>query len=347
MPKPLGVDDADDELPDPVDVEAESSSVDDTADPSPASDDTAESSPAQDGSILDAVKSALKKSEDGTSSDPEASEEDKPAKEGEETPAEADPTPEELKSVPLSTRKRMERLLRDKKALTRKGEAVQQELESLRPRAEQADRFTAFVRDAGLSEDEVNVVFDIARDMKQDPFKAREKLRPLMDRLDAITGHSLPDDLHEKVRLGYLSVEDAQALATSQARARLAETARTHDARKRDAEAASTLERTVIGAVNNWDATQAKSDPDWKLKQSRIAELAELDIRRNGWPKSTDDAIGKLNTFRKQVETELRRLTPRKAQVKPANGTVSSGAHEVPKTMLDAVKLGMRRSGAH
>jgi hypothetical protein len=91
-----------------------------------------------------------------------------------------------------------------------------------------------------------------------------------------------------------------------------------------------------------------KSDPDWKLKQPRIQELVELEfMRRQATTRyfpSKDEAI----------EMSKKALRTWKRSSSPAPGTRSGRHHDpgarrwfnptaaVPKTMLEAAKLGLR-----
>jgi hypothetical protein len=298
-------------------------------------------------SMLEAVQSALKPEAESdaspapepsgsktSSSDPEKSE--KPVEEG-------DLSEDERKSLKPKVAKRIESLLNDRTSLRR-------EVDGLKTKAADFDKFIGFVQGANLSTDDMNNGFEIMALLKSDPTKAWEKLQPIVATLQQIVGESLPTDLAEKVRLGYINEADAKELARAQNQLRFrdgqAEEARQRETQDKAQRETQALVGSVSNAASDWERTKAKSDPDWHLKSARIHELMKLSVYEAGYPKSSDEVSKRLNDAHEQVTKELRKLNPRPKAINPVLGA-SSNPRSVaePKTMLEAIQQGLRATG--
>lgn len=315
------------------------------ADPveSDQSDDQAASSPAADGgaSLLDSVSEALKGSEQETSPASETDAVDKaaPTDAAAEKAAE-DPlgeiTDQELSRYGPKTQRRIKDLLAQRAE-------VNKQLEAVRPKAESYEKIDQFISENGLTNDDVAVVFDLAALIKKEPAKAYDRLQSLVANLGKAIGHELPPDLQERVRLGYLSEEDARELSKAKARNALTE----QQIQERDAKAKEDSERRRIeghvtscrDTANKWEASRKSTDPDWNEKQQRIGELIELEVYRKGYPQTQEGVVKMLDGFLDQVNKEFSRFKPRPKEVRPLNsGSASSRATAEPKTLMEAVE---------
>jgi len=325
----------------------DSSSV---AEPDPveggAPDVSAESSP-QDldtsggESLLASVDEALKSSEGETSPDSEAGSETEPAQ---TTPAE-DPlgelTDEEFRKYGPRTQRRIRQLLDARSDLHTEGE-------SLRPKAQHFDKIDEYIRESRITNEDFAVLLELGALVTKDPFKAYERFSAITAQLAKATGHELPPDIQERVRLGYLSEEDARALATSRTRATLAEqraqeqTQQAQDEQRRSRVASHV--QTCRSTANQWEARNKATDPDWDQKQGRIGELIELEVYRNGYPPSQEQVVKMLDGFLQQVNGEFARFKPKPKEIRPVVGSASprAGAAE-PKTLMDAVNAALAR----
>lgn len=217
-----------------------------------------------------------------------------------------------------------------------------EEIETLKPDADVGRRVTEFAHKAGLTTDELNQGFDVMQAIKQDPERARQLLAPLMAQLDQIVGEVLPPELQQAVDEGRIELTLAKELAKNQAKAGLS-TKQLQERDQRDTEAQAqdrhrTHVETVSNAVRQYDLQWQKTDPDYALKKDRVLELVELDIRRNGFPKTAAEAVEGTKKARTQVETELARFRPGTKPVTSISGGGSSAQGKpAPKTMLDVI----------
>lgn len=308
----------------------------------PAASSTAEK-PA--GTMLDAVKAAIapkdatpaSKSTDGTPAEGE---------DPDSTKADAtDPdemSEEEAKALSVRAQKRFSKLTKDLKA-------VSTERDTLRPKAAEYDKIDTFVRNAGLSPQDVAGTLEIAAMLRSSPQDALARLLPIVAQLQQVTGETLPADLQQRVDQGYLTEADAKTLAKAQAGERLATnriTAVTEqqqvDARNREFKELTT---NTVSSVTSWEAQQAARDPDWHLKRDNVAELVELAIERKTrelkrpWFPNAQEAIQLSADALKTVNDRSKRFGPRPVAITPiSNGGASPRSTAVPKTMLDVVR---------
>lgn len=314
----------------------------------------AESSPADKGEtkgdMLEAVKAAIAKPEEkAPDSDEQGSKDEtktEAAKEGEaEGDGSDDLTEEELARLRPKTRTRINNLLKERAERDDK-------IAALEPKAGQFDQIAKYVEDAGLTKDEVNQGFDVMRNLKHDPFKAYEILKPIMDQLEPIVGVRLPGDLQQAVNLGQLTEAHAKELARTRGQSTVSQQQLawrdTQDQQRKQQEAHKGRVDEAATAVTEWETSKSKSDPDWKLKQPRISELIELEIvrkqqqDRNYFPTKAE-ALKFASDALDKVERDFKALAPRRREIKP--GHVDSAATQStakPKSMLEAAKLGLK-----
>lgn len=321
--------------------------------------DTADSSPADKGDkgdMLTAVKAALEPKTDKTpgseeqGSKPEEAATADATKEGAEEDADSDDlSEEELARLRPKTRKRIDNLLKERSERDAK-------IVDLEPKAQNFEKIQRFVDEAGLSKDEVNQGFDVMKNLRNDPLKAYEQLKPIFVQLQQMAGEVLTPDLQQAVDQGQITEAHARELALTRSRASVNERRvteidqRTQDTRQR--EEAEAVVNDVAGAVTKWEQTTSKNDPDWKLKQPRIQVLVENEILRKqardpGYFPSKDEAIAMSKKALADVEAEFKRLAPaRRSMTTPAADAGSTRSTPAPKTMFDAVKVGLERAQA-
>jgi len=339
-----------------TEIETEIEKVDTPVEPAQTDENPAESSTAEGekGDLLEHVKAALDKSKEKSpaSDEPGSKSEEASAadakKEGEEQAQSGDLTEEELARLKPKTRERIEHLTKEVKERDTK-------LADLTPKAEKFDQIQRFVDDAGLSKDDVNTGFDVMRNLKTDPFKAYEQLRPIMDQLESIVGVRLPEDLQQAVQQGQLTEAHARELSRSRNQATVTQQQLDRTTQQRAAterrQAIENQVNDVASAVTEWENATGKNDPDWKLKQPRITELVELEVMRRqakepAYFPSKEEAIAISKEALAKVEKELKGLRPARRSVSTtpsadAGSTRTTAA--TPKTMLEAAKLGLQR----
>lgn len=321
---------------------------------------SAESSPAEKkgedkGDMLAAVKAALKKpeaektpdsGEQGSKSELEA---DAPAKEGDAADDGTDDlTDEDTARLKPKTRARINNLLRDR---TERDDKIA----TLEPKASQFDAIQRFVDEAQLTKDEVNQGFDVMRALKHDPLRAYNVLRPIIDQLEGIVGVRLPDDLQQEVSLGRITQPHAQELARTRAQASLTQQQLqrrdTSDQERRQRDDHQGRVNEVSGKVTEWERSQEKSDPDWKLKQPRVSELIELEIVRKqrtepGFFPTTEQALKMSKDALDRVNEDFKKLSPARRAMNPGHtDAAATRSTAKPKTALEAARAGLAAAG--
>lgn len=319
-------------------AETVETTVTETPDVNAAESSTAEPKGAE--TLLEAVQSALKG--DQQESSPDSDRDLSPSTETttqteDEGPIDLDTIGEDMGRYSHKTKRRIQALLDDRREKN-------VEIERLRPKADELDKITKFAESARLSQEDLGVIYEIGALIRNDPFKARERLLPIMRQLDEMTGNVLPEELQERTRLGYVSEEDARRLAQTEARAQYlaqaAEQERVERERLAERSAAETHVRSVSSVASEWETGKRKTDPDWSVKQARIGELVELEVLKNGFPKSQKAVVEMLDNFHKRVTKEISQFVPPR-QISPVTGTASTRAAAEPKSALEAAKLAL------
>jgi hypothetical protein len=321
---------------------------------SPAESSTAEVKDDK-GDMLSAVKAALKpktekpsdSNEPGSESGeaPAATAEKEGAKEGTDP---EDLTEDELAHLRPKTRKRIDNLLRDRAERDRK-------ISEIEPKAEQFEKITGFVQEAGLSKDEVNDGFAVMRDLKREPYKAYQRLKPIMAQLANMFGEGeLPQDLHQDVVTGRITEQRARELVNARSQTTLATTQAEENARldreRRDQEAHTSNVNSVATAVTEWERSKEKTDPSWKLKQPRVMEIVEIEIARRQRTNPTyfptkDEALKFSTDALAKVETEMKAFTPRPRAINPVTDAGSTRSVAKPANAVEAAKLALSQAG--
>lgn len=323
-------------------------------------DPAAESSPADEGAqgsdeqgdhpdMLSAVKAALdpEKEEppasgdegDSTSSDPKSEKEGSGEESDEDDEGDDELTDEELARLKPRTQKRIQRLLADRSERD-------QQIAEFQPKAEQFDRMVSWIQDAELTTQDVNLLFDVGKDLRQGNLRqAYEKIAPIYGQLQQALGETLPDDLQQRVSRGEIDQASAQRLAAAEADRTLAtqqaERVQQRQQADQQRQAQESHVTAVKDAITTWEGNKSQSDPDWKLKQRQVSQAIQLAIHTDGFPKTVQDAVNMAEAAATQVDKDLRQFMPKKREVVPPPDAGSSRTEVQPKSMLDAAKAGL------
>jgi len=328
------------------------------ADPAPPSSDDAQAADApspgaeekddkQPKDMVSAVRAALEKGKEPSSSssdsedgaEPKKAESEPEKKEGEEEDL-GELTEDELNSYKPKTQRRMRQLLS-------KNEELTEQVAQSGPIVEQFQGIKSFCEKANLSSKDVNTGFELMNLMRNDPQQAFKQLTPIYDTLRQMVGEVLPDDLQQQVSEGRITEDHAkelsrlrssQTLTAQQSQQQEANTA--EDDRRKSVE---TLRTNCATAVSKWEAEWKASDPDYRVKQARVMseiKLALYEAKSTGnLPTTQEEAVKLANTAKKTVEEELKRIMPPKASVTPITKVRSAtDSTSAPKNMLEAVK---------
>jgi hypothetical protein len=326
-----------------VSATATSSTAEDAstaADPSTAKDKGAQPS------LLDSVKRVLsgkaaeKAGSPDATTDPDATSKATDA-DGKDPTAEqelGELTEKELKTYAPKTQRRILSLLNQRGEYEKRATAAEAE-------AEVSRKITGFANEHGLSGEDVEGLLEIGALVRGDPFKAIERLTPIYSELLKRTGHVLPAEIQDRVKQGYITEEDARRLVAAETREVLAKERQEAMQKQADEDRLRGQAQAHVNDVKtvaaDWEATRKRTDPDWSLKQPRVGELIELEVHRNGYPKSKADVVKMLDDIAKKVDEDTARFKPKPREVKPAQGGASSGATAAPKDVYEAVRRGL------
>lgn len=310
-----------------------------TVDPTAASSE-AETKGAEP-TLLDAVQAALEPKEQSPSSvqdqdppDPATTRADKPkGEEADQLPDEV--SEDELKSYAPKTQKRIRQLLDERSTLRSQSQQLTERLKAYEP-------IEQVIGAGRLDQQEVQNTLQIATLIKTDPFRALEVLKPITDKLSEITGATLPADLREQVRLGYITQKHAEELARSKSQAahltRTSQEERQRQEQERQRQAQETFVSDLATSANEWEAAKKASDPDYALKQSRVMDRLKVAVFEQGLPKTKADAVKLLDSIHADVTKEMRSLIPQRRAVTPVTGGASPEARPEAKSVLDVVR---------
>jgi len=317
----------------------------------PDAQDSAVPSAANEGqgekSLLDSVTDALGAREQEPSPSSERDPADPAAPQAVEGEAKVEPnaddplgelTDEELKRYGPKTQRRMRQLLQERGEERRKAEA-------LSPKAEAYDKIAEYAKQNRLSHEDVGIVLELGALIRNDPEKAFERLTPIYRKLAENVGAVLPDDLQERVNLGYLTKEDAAELAKLRSTKSLTETKlkeqNEQTEQNRQRQQTEVHVNTCRTTANAWEAAKKGSDPDWNLKQEEIGRRVRLAVLEKGYPPTQDDVVKMLDGILKDVNDWLGRLRPRPTAKTPVIGTASSRSNAEPRSALEAAELAL------
>ena len=358
---------AEDQIAQPTGTQPTAKSADEnSAGSSPAGSpdaNTAESSPAEDAkkptSMLDAVKAAIARdgaeksstSENGIS-EQQTSKDSDAAEDSAEDEHPGDLTAEERAKLSERTYKRLKYFTRRANRLEKDVTRLTLELDRVRPSAESFEKLSTYVRDAGLSRDEVDDLIKVGALAKTNPWAARERVVEFLKQLDQVTGHVLPDDLKQQVQQGYISEPHALELSQHRARQHRGDVQSQHQQQARQAEQARQTEQRLVNdvatAVSAWENKWKSEDPDYRALHARVSEKMELALVRaqqaGKLPKTTAEATALADKVLAEARQEMKPLLTKREPIRPVAGShASPTARPKPTNMLEAIRQAVGR----
>lgn len=320
----------------------------------------AESSPAKDEdkkTLLDVVKSALdaKNIEDEdapvdlkSKAESSTAEGEKPGSEGDKKPDTKDDVSDDALlaaldkfkgEVPLHKIERFREVLNENKTLKGVNERYR----------EMDSTLAAIGRDAhksGLTQEDVAKLFAWPRLLASDPTAAVEQLQQFTAQWQERVGHTLSDDLRQKVDDGTL--DEATAKEVAQLRAGNAMQKTRHEAEAAEHARVSTAQRTkeIHDSVNAYQAELKAKDPDYTpAKHEMVVDALTALVSKHGLPQTVADARGMAKAAYDTVTTRLSTLKPPPRAVASPNvgRRLNQPAEAQPKSMREAIENALAR----
>lgn len=220
-----------------------------------------------------------------------------------------------------------------KAVLSERNEARQKAAE-YEPDARSYRQVLGFMEQSNLKAEEVQEGFAIMAALKNTPEKALEMLRPHYERLQALVGERLPDDLREKIEDGRLDEVTARELAQTRGRATLMEQG-VRERAEREAQAREAAEANArANAAESYIAGKRTTDPDFAVKEpllrGAIREALDDAIAAGRSPRTPDDVTRIMETAYSKLTSHLRTLNPQRNR--PVSRPVPSGMSSTPAT---------------
>lgn len=256
-----------------------------------------------------------------------------------DTDADADDAPkqddENYSDVPFHKHPRFQQLLRERN--TAQQDAV---------RYQNVENFLA---ENGLSAGEASDALIIASNMRRNPHKAWEMLKPLVTNLLIATGEILPDDLKQRVAGGELSVEAAKEISVARSKSSSVEREREFEVTQRDNTERTNLIRSLKDAAQNWEQDRRIKDPNYADKEVAIRKEILFLQSTEGKPTTPQGVRAQLKKAYDAVNQNFRPANPTpnpRPAVNPVRGgQVAGNQNPDPKQMstLDIVRAGRGR----
>lgn len=270
-----------------------------------------------------------------------------PAAQGEGDPQASEAEPESyaelLKKLrseeQLGTVKRFTEVLEHNQTL----EARVGDLEKLE---QQMGQLTDYARQAGISEQQLANWYAMPAMLANEPAKARELLTEFMDELNERQGHTLPDDLRQKVDEGYMDEASASELARTRAEKAELERRTEYTHQQTQEQQQQTAKAAIVTAVNTRQQHYQQNDPDYSPQKHRLVqnELAAM-VREKGPPTTPEQAAEWADTAYKSVSETLGQLKPKPRPARPISGRGGNRpAAAEPKSMKEAIAAALNVS---
>lgn len=301
------------------------------------------------GSLLDAVNTAL--GEEKPEAAPASVE---PGSKG-PVPNTPETAPEiseqEIKTYGPGAQRRIRELVEANRAAKSEAEPLRQELETVKPKAEQMDQMLNYMRENNVAPQHLDNALGLTALINRGDYdRALPILEDLLTQVRSAAGETLPADLRQQVDLGYITEAHAKELhkakTTVQRTTERDEQNRQKSETERQQRETQTLVHTAVTAAEAWNKEQATTDPEWNLKRDLVTEGMELELLRlgpQGYPR-TQDAVRKLLADVKQkVEKGISRFKapPKAITPSPSGGSASPRSKTQPKSLMDAVNAAL------
>lgn len=279
--------------------------------------------------LLDVVKAAYEGKPDPKSSNGEDKTDTAQAKNAEvergqdDTVHPKDGLPAQADKVPFHNHPRWKEMLSERDAL--------------KPKAEQFEKITKFMSDAGLSAKEMADGMHVMAMMKTNPQEAYKALQGYVNQLAPIVGEVLPDDIRRKVDEGFVDPESAKELAMLKAERDLIVRRQAEMAQRAEQEAVVNNQRAMQDAVAQWETTEKAKDPDWSVKYEMVMDRVKA-LLVTERPSNPSEAIEIARRALSDVNTRLRPYTGRNTTIKsPTSSLSSANTRPAPRTLHDVV----------
>lgn len=302
--------------------------------------------------LLEAVKSVVPDGEEGSPDATESADPSDPDKapdadtgEGEKGSEDADAEPpevteEELKAYTPNARKRIEGLVRERNELRETVQSLEQDAGYFR-------EFQGYLQQNSLANEEVNQLLQIGATLKRGDLRAfHDMIAPYYRIAAEASGHQLPDDLRKQVDEGYVTENLAREIAVNRAQAATLQA----QVAQRDEQAAMQAQTQSANAIRShvaaWETQVRQSDPDYSLKADLVQAYARGIVQERGRPQTPQQAVEWTKEAYSMATDKLKSLRPTPQPTRQAPGGINTptAARPEPRSLEEAIKLGLQNA---
>lgn len=285
---------------------------------------------------------APSKTEEAPSSNEEAESEVKA-----EDNAEGDEAPEDEsvpENIPAQTRKKINKLLRERRTL-------RDEVAGLRPVAEIGQQLRDYADTNNLNAEDVVMALDLAAMVSRGDYEGFYKVvSPLIRHAQEVTGVVLPPDIQQMVDQRQISPQAAREYAKTRLDNTRYEFQTQQMQQRQQAQQVQAVVGDVQRSVAAFEQRIMANDPDYKAKAEMVRRTAQAMLAEHGGRiTSSQEAVAITQRAYEEVNKQFRRLQPTARATAPTPGVSNSqtpSARPAPKNMMEAALQGLAKSRA-
>ena len=243
---------------------------------------------------------------------------------------------------PFGRHPRWQKMVAARNEYREKASTFSQEVEQLRPQAEQYGLIEQYMQSNGLNSAEVIDGFKIMALMKQDPSAAREALAVQLHRLDSFLGNVLPPELQAQVDEGFTTEEIAREVVRARNQQQRLQNEnqayRQHTEQQQTAQQEAQARQGMVSAVQQWEAQVRTRDPDYAMKESFVVD--KLRVLRTQYQVRTPEQAVQLAQMAYAEATKQLRALNKRPELRPSGAgnlaVSSSTAKPQPRSLEEA-----------
>lgn len=284
-------------------------------------------------SIQDAAKEAV-----APTAQPQPEEDEVKAEEG-QTTEEADDDDTVPPEAPAKTRRKIRRLLDERRQL-------RTEVSELKPDAEIGSQLKNYADTNGLSSQDVVFALDLASMVAREDYEGFYKvISPLVRHAQEVTGVVLPPDLYDMVQQGQMTEQAARQFALTRFQ-NASHEVKVRNMEQQQATAQVQNVRTdVLRSVADYERKLAANDPDYKAKADAVRRTAQAMLfERGGRINNANEALQITKAAYDEVNARYRRMKPAVRPTAPTPGSSNPqtpAARTAPKSLMEAAMQGL------
>jgi hypothetical protein len=258
---------------------------------------------------------------------------------------------EEFSQANPRTRRRIEKLVNERRALRTEIDRLRA---TLGPGSEAADQVSKYLRENDISREDFLLTLELSAAMRRGDFRTfYAGVKPYMDLAEQYLGLQLPQDMQQVVQRGEMSPQAAAIFHRERMDRALSDTQRLRQAYTIDqrdtAEAQQQLRDAVGNSVNAWEASVVASDPDYALKKAAVSDTMWSVLRERGNPQTPEQAVAIAQEAYARVNRHYQNWGPpprRSTSRQPSSTGRFNGAAPEPRNLREAVEMAIDRARA-